>query len=138
MRPDEAIQIARATVGASPAIAARVWTVRRLDKPLTYELVVLGGPGAATAVVAIDSQRAEPTSHAALPGHADHLVVDEGEARKQAGVGDDAAVELVWAPSALSRSPLYPFWEIRSQHAVRYVDQRGVVSSGLGSTRHGG
>lgn len=134
----KAIAAARAAIGAVSSVPGQVWTVRRLDRPGAYELVVLGQRGAATAVVAIDAQSGETMSSATLPGRGDHLAVEADEARRRAGASSNARADLVWAPSTVSRSMLYPFWEVSTGDDVVYVDQQGTVSRDLGPSGRGG
>jgi hypothetical protein len=49
-----------------------------------------------------------------------------------------AHAELAWAPGAISRSPLYPFWLVRARDRTVIVDQRGVVWPDLPPTSRGG
>jgi hypothetical protein len=48
-----------------------------------------------------------------------------------------AHAELAWAPGAISRSPLYPFWLVHARDRTFIVDQRGVVWPNLPPTGRG-
>jgi hypothetical protein len=62
-----------------------------------------------------------------LPGRGPHLEVDAARARALAGAGETAGVELVWRPSLVSKSSLYPVWEVLLPSGPAYVDQAGSV-----------
>jgi hypothetical protein len=38
--------------------------------------------------------------------------------------------ELVWAPGAVSESPFYPYWKIRTRDKVYFISQKGEVFDG--------
>jgi hypothetical protein len=118
----------RAAVGVVSGVAGRAWPVRRLDRSgETYYLVVLGEERASVAVGTVDAATGEVGSSARLPGHGPHLEVDEVRARALASAGETAGAELVWRPSAVSKSPLYPVWEVTLPSGTAYVDQAGSV-----------
>ncbi len=139
LSPEEAITRARAATGVQQAVPARAWRVRRLDRTNdSYYLVVFGEDDAAVAVAAVGAAQGEIRSSASLPGHGPHLNVSMQEAAKRAGLGDAAQTELVWQPSAASRSPFYPVWEVRTPDRVVYVDQQGSVWPDLHAAGPGG
>jgi hypothetical protein len=136
--PEDALSVARVAVGEDPAAPGRAWRVRRLDQPdRPYYLVVIGEQSAATAVAAVDAVSGETLSWATLPGQGPHLIVDAQAAVARAGLGPAASAELVWQPSVLSRSPSYPFWQVREKGHVVYVDQNGCVWSDVEPAGHG-
>jgi hypothetical protein len=106
--------------------------VRRLSDPTRpYALVVFGAPEASTGIAAVDLASGQVQEWAALPGREPHVVVDEDEARRLAGLGPGAQAELVWAPSVRTRSPLYPLWEVSGSGGRRWVDiVAGQVTAG--------
>lgn len=134
--PEEvAADLARSAAGLPATAPATVLPVRRTDRPdRDYWLVVLGPSDRPVGVAAVDRHRREVLSSARLTGARAHLAVDAAEAVRRAGRGAGAAAELVWAPSAASRSPLYPVWEVRDGPPV-YVDLAGRVWPGLGTAR---
>ena len=89
-----AVRLTRTTVGAGEDVPARADVVRRLDRPGEYALVVLGAPDRPGWLAAVDPAADDVMTWAA---------VERAEATVPPGDG-----ELVWAPSAGSRSPLYP------------------------------
>jgi hypothetical protein len=91
-----------------------------------YTVVVLDSPEGSVGVAAFDD-RGAPTTSARLPGREKHMPFTESEVRRLAGLGEDAKVRLVWEPSAQSRSPLYPVWEVRGPGRTMYVDQHGRI-----------
>ncbi len=119
---ERALDIAREAAGLGPDAEGLALPVRALDRPGgEYYLVLFEGK----AVAAVDLDRGEALSWAATSRP--HLAVDAAEARRLAGLGAEAAAQLVWRSSAESRSPLYPLWEVRLGDSVAYVDQqRGV------------
>ena len=118
----------RAAVGAASGVAGRAWPVRRLDRPgETYYLVVLGDEGASVAVGTVNAETGDVSSSAHLPGRGPHLEVDAVRARALTNAGETAAAELVWRPSLVSKSPLYPVWEVALPSGPAYVDQAGSV-----------
>ena len=127
-----ALEIARAAAGVAPDVEGRALPVRRLDRPGGYYLVLLDGE----AVAAVDVDRGEAMSWAVA--ERPHLAVDEDEARRLAGAGPAAQVELVWRSSAESRSPLYPIWALQLGDTTVYVDQQGGVSEELHAAGPGG
>lgn len=125
-----ATALARQAVGAPDDLPARAVRVRRLDRDAGYVLVDLGAPGTSGWVAAVD------------PVHDDVMVwAVNASGQPTAPVlpadaaGREPAAEYVWAPSALSRSPLYPLLRIATDAGERYVDLAGVVHEGLGDAR---
>ena len=118
----------RAAVGAPSRVPGRAWPVRRLDRvDETYYLVVLGEERAPVAVGTVNPATGDVGSSARLAGHGPHLEVDATHARSLAGAHKTAKAELVWRPSAASKSPLYPIWEVELASGPVYVDQAGSV-----------
>jgi hypothetical protein len=125
---DDAVARVRAAVGAADDVAGRAWAVRRMDRPgEMYYLVVLGDEDAAVAVGTVNAATGDVASSAHLPGRGPHLEVDAARARALAGAGETAGVELVWRPSLVSKSSLYPVWEVLLPSGPAYVDQAGSV-----------
>ncbi|MDQ6773748.1 MAG: hypothetical protein M3024_12300 [Candidatus Dormibacteraeota bacterium] len=123
--PERAAQLARSEAGRADE-PAQVWAVRRLSSPQgDYLLVVLGADGGATGLAAVRVADGEVLSWAVLDGSRPHLSVDAAAAIQLSGLGPDARGELVWVPSALSQSPLYPFWSVTDGERTRYVDLQG-------------
>ena len=129
---ERALELAREATGVGPEVEGRAFPVRRLDRPGGFFLVEFEG----RAVAAVDPDRGETLSWAATQGR--HLVVDEDEARRLAGAAPGTEANLVWRPSAESRSPLYPVWAVHIGDATVYVDQQGGVSEELHPTGYGG
>jgi hypothetical protein len=92
-----------------------------------YYLVVLGDDGAAVAVGTVSAVTGDVGSSAHLPGRGPHIEIDAVRARALAGAGEKAVAELVWRPSLVSKSPLYPVWEVALPSGPVYVDQTGSV-----------
>lgn len=125
---DDAVARVRATVGAPSRVPGRAWPVRRLDRVNeTYYLVVLGEERAPVAVGTVNPTTGDVGSSARLAGHGPHLVVDSARARTLAGARETARAELVWRPSAASKSPLYPVWEVELPSGPVYIDQAESV-----------
>lgn len=125
---DDAVASVRAAVGAPNGVAGRAWLVRRLDRPgETYYLVVLGDEGSSVAVGTVNPVTGDVGSSASLPGRHPHLEVDAVQARALAGADETAEAELVWRPSPVSKSPLYPVWEVALPSGAAYVDQARSV-----------
>lgn len=97
----------------------------------TYYLVVLGEERAPVAVGTVNRATGDVGSSARLAGLGPHLEVDAALARTLAGAPEKARAELVWRPSAASRSPLYPVWEVELPSGPVYVDQAGSVRHDL-------
>lgn len=128
---------ARAALGLDRSVPARARLVRRLDRPgADYFLVTLGTEEACVGVVTLDARTGETRSSASLPGVRPCLGVDEEKARAIAG--GLASAELVWKPSAASRSPLYPVWQVPTANGPVYVDQQGRLWSDLAAATQKG
>ncbi len=126
-----AAALARATVGAEPEAPADVHPVHRLDRDSTYYLVQLRG-----AAVAVDAASGEIMTWGETADPV--LVLDGKQARDTAGLGEGAETRLVWKVSGPSRSPLYPFWEVRDAEKIAYVDQQRRVWRELPAAGPGG
>jgi hypothetical protein len=125
---DDAVARVRAAVSAADGVAGHAWPVRRLDRPgETYYLVVLGDEHASVAVGTVSAATGEVGSSAHLPGAGAHLAIDAERAKALAGADEAARAELVWRPSLVSKSPLYPVWEVTLPTGAVYVDQAGSV-----------
>jgi hypothetical protein len=128
----EAIARARQTIGVDDRAAARAYRVRRLDRSGEfYYLVVFGGPGMTIAVAAVNGASGDIESWARSSGAREHLEVDEVQARRLCRATASASAELVWKPGRVSRSPLYPVWEVRAGREVCYIDQQGKKYSAI-------
>lgn len=126
-----AIAIAQAQLGTSSALPARALRVARKDQPgEAYWLVVLGHPQASLGVAAINARTGEAMSWASLPGTTGHLGVEEAAAIHRTHFSP-ATATLVWKPCSVSRSPLYPLWEVSDGQRTVYVDQKGLVWESL-------
>lgn len=131
LRAERAAVLARSAVGAEPGSPARPHPVDRLDRRGSYYLVFLEG-----AVAAVDPTEEEVLSwaQAAEPT----IEVEPGQARELVGAPADAPTRLVWQASLASRSPLYPFWEVRKGGETAYVDQQRNVWRDLRGELRGG
>jgi hypothetical protein len=143
MSPDigetEAIARALERLALSDATPARAVLVSRLEPPEgAYYLVVLGDPSAALGIAAVDASSGEVTQWATLAGDAPHLLPDREAAIQRAGASSARRAELVWRSCPVSRSPLYPLWEIDTGDEVVYVDHAGQVWPSLEPGAHGG
>jgi hypothetical protein len=113
--------------------------VTRLDQPAAaYYLVELDENDTLVALATIDAQDANLRSSARLTTSRPHLKVDRQKALELAQLGALAQASLVWMPCQMSRSPLYPFWEVRMGATVRYVDQQDGVWDSLVTNLKGG
>ena len=138
IRETEAIARALERLELSEKTPARAALVSRRDPPGgAYYLVVVGDPGAALGVAAVDASSGEVTQWATLPGAVPHQVLDRDAAVERAGASALRA-ELVWRSSPASRSPLYPLWEIDTGDEVVYVDHAGQVWPSLEPGARGG
>jgi hypothetical protein len=123
--PEQAAHLARSQAGLASE-AAQVWAVRRLSsREEDYYLVVLGAEDHATGLAAVRASDGTVLSWATLDGSRPHLGIDSAAAIRLAELGPGARAELVWVPSALSQSPLYPFWSVTDGERTRYVDLQG-------------
>jgi len=137
--PEEAIQNARTKFGFDKSTRGNAWQVRHLDRPSeAYYLIELGASDAAVGIATIDADTGEVGVYAALPGLGAHIAVDAQMAIELANGEKGAQAELVWKPCSASRSPLYPFWEVRTTSGIKYVDQQRRVVDKLEPTRPGG
>lgn len=120
-----AVTLARQAVGAPDDLPARATRVRRLDRDAAYVLVDLGAPGTSGWVAAVD------------PVHDDVMgwAVNRSGQPTAPALPADGTAEYVWAPSAISRSPLYPLLRIATDAGERYVDLAGHVHESLGEAR---
>ncbi len=135
----EGIARARSQLALEDHIPVRVWRVRWLERPgEAYYLIVFGAPRSAIGVATIDLADGEVMNWARLPGGAPHLNIDAETALQRARFPNGSQAELVWKSFKGSRSPLYPFWEIKASGQVVYVDQQGVVWQTLDSAGLGG
>jgi hypothetical protein len=125
--PADATGRARAALGLDEHVLAHALLVHGLERHGDYYLVVAGTPDAAVGVATVDASSGEVGTRARLPGRGPHLTVTAGDAGTLAGLGGEPATRLVWRPSAASRSPLYPLWEVEGPHGPVYVDQQGGV-----------
>ena len=128
---DAAAALARAAVGAADDVPVEALPVRRLDRDASYVLVRLGRPGEPGWIAAVDPAAADVMTWASNPSGAS--TVPGGEPGEVAGPGVDR--ELVWRPSAQSRSPLYPLLRLVTPEGERFVDLAGTVSTRLSDTR---
>jgi hypothetical protein len=124
---EAAIRLAREALGHGAG--ARCWLVGSPDaRRNDYYLVVLGAPDQSSGVATVDAVSGEITHLATLPAVRPHLEVDESRARSLAGAHDQDRTELIWFPSRISMSPLYPFWSVTLEDGKSvYVDQSGNV-----------
>jgi len=136
---EKAIHNSKQKLSLAESTLGRAWRVRRLDQPSrTYLLVELGDPNAIVGVAIVDLVTDEVGVFANLLGVGPHLAIDARMAIRLAAGQEVARAELVWMPCAVSKSPLYPFWQVRTQSGVRYVDQQGNVWDRLEPTVLGG
>jgi hypothetical protein len=127
---DAAADLARAAVGAADDVPVETLPVRRLDRDASYVLVRLGRAGEPGWIAAVDPGTADVMTWAGnASGGSTVPAVDPGE------MGMDAERELVWRPSAQSRSPLYPLLRWVTSEGERFVDLSGTVTTGLSDTR---
>lgn len=125
-----AVTLARQAVGAPDDLPARATRVRRLDRDAAYVLVDLGAPGSPGWVAAVDPLHDDVMVWAVNSSGQPTAPVPPADA-----AGREPPAEYVWAPSALSRSPLYPLLRIATDDGERYVDLAGVVHADLGDAR---
>jgi hypothetical protein len=124
----KAIDSARQRLGLEPGARAHAFRVLRADLPGgVYHLIVFGEPNAALGVAAVDAATGEVTNWASLPGTGPHALLDAETAIRRAGFPARSHAELVWRSSRISRSPLYPFWQVSMDKKTVYVDQQGTI-----------
>jgi len=129
----EAINIARKELGYDESTPGTAWLVRRLDKPsFFYFLVELGESNSVIAVATLDSETGKLGNYAILPGTGKHLILEKQSAIELAVGPEQAEAELVWMPSRVSKSPLYPFWRVVTSKGEKFVDQYGKITDKLG------
>lgn len=135
-----AIANARQALGLDANASARVWSITRL-KPgrHNYFLVVFGTDEASVGIAAVDAYSMEILEKARLPGFQTHQLLSAREAIQRARLTAGTKAALVWEPTAASRSPFYPLWQLTTQTETVWVDSiRGTVSKNLRSTLGGG
>ena len=126
---EAAVELARATIGVDESVPAEAFPVRRLDRDNTYVLVRFGRPGEPGWVAAVDLHQSDVMTWAATASGESTVptqrppTLPEGEA------------ELVWRPSRLSPSPLYPLLRISSDEGEWFIDLAGEVSTALSDGR---
>jgi len=137
---DAAIASARATLGLDAQVSARTWSVARtLPGARDFLLVVFGDDHHAAAIAAVDPVSGEVLESARLPERNPHVLLSASEAIDRAGFGPDTQARLVWDPSAASRSPFYPLWQLHCEGRTVWVDSvRGTVWPKLDSAKAGG
>lgn len=136
---EEAIHTARTTLALGESTPGRAWQVRRLDRSSeVYYIVQFGDSIASVAVATVDANTGEIGVYATLPGVGPHIAVDAQLAIELAGGGRATQAELVWMPCRVSKSPLYPLWEVKIQGSTKYVDQQRQVLDNLDPARLGG
>ncbi len=136
----EAVHKAKEALDFPETSAYRVWRVHSLDREADdYYLVQLDTEKGKSAVAMVDIRSGAVNISAQLPYSEAHLTVDALIAKKLAGADQRSQADLVWMPSQVSRSPLYPFWKITmSNGVVRYVNQQKNVLYNIQTSRLGG
>lgn len=132
---DSAIASARRALKVDDSVPARAWFVQRLDNPeKSYYLVVFGREKASSGLAVVDSNTGEVSNSARLPGTTAHLTVTAEQALSFVREKNEAMIDLVWKPCAVTRSPFYPLWRIRTASETIYVDQQGNPRTDLNHT----
>jgi hypothetical protein len=126
---DTAAALARAAVGAADDVPAETVPVRRLDRDASYVLVRLGRPGEAGWVAAVDPLASDVMTWARNESGASTVPTEDPEYE---GVLDR---ELVWRPSAQSRSPLYPLLRLVKSGGEVFIDVAGTVATEVSDAR---
>jgi hypothetical protein len=136
--PDTVIS-ARQTLGFDSSIPVEVWHIHRLDRlNADYDLVIFGEHNLAVGIAAVTTHNSVVTHSARLPGRQPQIAINPEQAIKLAQLSEEAETELVWQPSDISRSPLYPFWRVQEKTRSRYVDQGGNLWDSLSLLGRGG
>lgn len=127
-----AIEFSRKFFGLKSTVPASAWLVSNLlESGGDYYLVVFGKEDAAVAVASVSAQYATIEISALLKGTSPHLTLSREKALELCAAAPGTKIHLVWKPCDLSRSPLYPIWEVESAGGVFYVSQGGVVCDRL-------
>lgn len=121
-----AIALTRQAVGAPDDVPGEAVRVTRPGRSAGYVLVRLGAPGAPGWVAAVNVEETDVMTWAANPS---------GEPTTPQPPDDAIGLEYVWAPSVVSRSPLYPLLRIATDDGERYVDLDGRLHEALGDAR---
>ena len=129
---ETAVALVRAAVGAPPEAAARTFGVRRLDRDASYVLVQLGSPGQPGWVAAVDPGAGDVMTWAANPSGRSSVPTVPTTGFEPVGTGEN---ELVWRPSAASRSPLYPLLRMVTAAGEVFLDLNGTEHHELGGSR---
>lgn len=133
---NQIIQLAATALNIHPDADGSAVRVERLDKPgEAYYLVEFRHPTAPTAIAAVDPISGAIKGSAPLPAGRHHFIIDETRARELQQLGPDAILRLVWRPSAISRSPLYPFWEASRGSQIAYIDHGGKLWQDVSEAR---
>lgn len=128
VNPDEAVRKAKEKLGLSESFSGKAWEVRRLDRPsTTYYLVEIKDAGAVVAIVVVNTNTGEIDTFARLSGAKSPIQLDAQTAIELTAEKGTVQAELVWMPCTISKSPFYPFWEVKTPTTIKYVDQRGQV-----------
>jgi hypothetical protein len=109
-------------------LPADAWPVQRLDREASYVLVRLGEAGESGWLAAVDPATSTVMTWAKTAGAT--TVPSPPPAMKEV---EDR--ELVWQPSAQTRSPLYPLLRLTTRKGPLFVDLSGKVWTRLNEGR---
>lgn len=136
---NQAIDLARQSLGLDPAVPAQALEVKRLDQiGRSYFLVIFGDNGASVAIAAVDTKCSDIQSSAVLSGKRAHLTLTRDAAISLVDTSNETQADLVWQPCDASLSPLYPLWRVCSANSTSYVDMNGKVWHSLQTGGPGG
>jgi hypothetical protein len=132
MTEAKAILISRIFFDLQESVLASVLRVKNLrNRNQDYFLVIFGEKNATVAVAAVGCEKGEIKVSARLSGNLPHLNISKEKALELCKANENVPIEMVWAPGALSRSPLYPIWKVNLTSGVKYVNQEGEISDQL-------
>ena len=130
---------ARQVLGFDSSVPVEVWHVHRLDRlNADYDLVIFGEQNSAIGIAVVTTHNSVVTHSAQLSGGQPQIAISAEQAIKLANLSEEAEAELVWQPSDISRSPLYPFWRVYEKTENRYIDQGGNIWDIPSLLGHGG
>lgn len=119
-----AVELAREAARAGPDVVATTLVVHRMDTGAEYVLVQLGAPGEPGWVAAVDPAADDVMSWAANPSGAPTVPAATA-----------SRADYVWAPTAVSPSPLYPLLRLETPCGRQYLDIAGVLHDSLSGHR---
>ncbi len=123
---EEAANIAQKAAQINYSEKTQSWLVQRLDKEgNNYYLIVCFKNNKPSFIATINATTGALMSSAPLTNNAIPITIDKSEALHRTNSPNNAQIDLVWSPSKISLSSLYPFWRVITPQGICYIDQQG-------------